>query len=151
MATSPLIPLTQQLHPSQLRSAAQRFLCPMVICISNTHINLYLCTQCLCLQWFSPQICVQKNTWWIAGGVLGEIMKICLSYTSAIPDEQCHNNSRIDEQGGEYHSPFQPMYFHDQLGGSHLKLACDGSMGSSLLIHITSIVFGTVVQHHSFT
>lgn len=47
MAALSHIPLTQKLHPSQLRSGTQGFLCPAVICISNTHINLYLCTQCL--------------------------------------------------------------------------------------------------------
>lgn len=65
-ATSSLFPLTQKLHPSQLRSATQRFLCPVVICISNTHIHLYFCTQCLherlLIVVFTLDLCPKENT-----------------------------------------------------------------------------------------
>jgi len=57
--------VTQKIHSSQLRSATQRFLCPLVICISNTHINLYLCTQCLHerlhIVLFTLDLCPKEN------------------------------------------------------------------------------------------
>lgn len=131
-ATSSLIPLTQKLHPSQLRSATQRFLCPVVICISNTHINLNLCTQCLherlLIEVFTLDLCPKENMEDSRGW--GNYENLFILYISH-PHMNCAvtiaglsrvgNNFATSSLGPSWHSTY--------------RLACDGSMGSSLLAH----------------
>lgn len=130
-ATSSLIPLTQKLHPSQLRSATQRFLCPVVICISNTHIHLYLCTQCLherlLIVVFTLDLCPNENTDDSRGW--GNYENLFILYIS-----HSHMNSAVTIAGLSRVGNIA-LAFHDQLGGSLSKLThlhAMGSMGSSL-------------------
>lgn len=113
-ATSSLIPLTQKLHPSQLRSATQRFLCPVVICISNTHIHLYLCTQCLherlLIVVFTLDLCPNENMDDSRGW--GNYENLFILYIS-----HSHMNSAVTIAGLSRVGNIA-LAFHDQLGGS---------------------------------
>lgn len=135
------IPLTQKFHPSQLRSATQGFLCPLVICISNTHINLYLCTQCLHerlhIVLFTLDLCPKENMEDSRGW--GNYENLFILYIS---DSQMNGSVTIERL---MNIALPPAYFYDQLlaGCSDLTLTLksyDRSSGSS-----PSLVFGCSV------